>query len=326
MELVNSWILYIGVVLLIVLIFIKLKNKNNYKNGRKVANTKYIENTPYYKKVIKRYKFLSICTKCVCILCILISLVLLARPISVDIIEPEQYNRDIFLCLDVSGSVAPLDNEIVKSFKEIVKELKGERIGITIFDSSAVVVCPLTDDYDYVMENLEKLEKGFENSKNSVYDYESSTYLNAGTSEGQGSSIIGDGLASCAYNFSNLEEKRSRTIILATDNALAGTPIYTVDEAAQVCKEKNITVYGLGTEYISKEDEFKSAIESTGGALYKYKSSKSIDEIVKGINKKEKSAIKGRKEIIKTDIPKIPFIILTISIFILFILNKKVKV
>ena len=120
MELVNSWILYVGIVLLIVLIVIKFKN--NYKNGKKVANTKYIENTPYYKKVIKKYKFLSICTKCVCILCILLSLVLLARPISVDIIEPEQYNRDIFLCLDVSGSVAALDNEIVKSFKEIVKE------------------------------------------------------------------------------------------------------------------------------------------------------------------------------------------------------------
>lgn len=325
MELVNSWILYVGIVLLIVLIVIKFKN--NYKNGKKVANTKYIENTPYYKKIIKKYKFFSICTKCVCILCIVLSLVLLARPISVDIIEPEQYNRDIFLCLDVSGSVAPLDNEIVKSFKEIVKELKGERIGITIFDSSAVVVCPLTDDYDYVMESLEKLEKGFENFINNVYgDYESSTYLNAGTNEGQGSSIIGDGLASCAYSFSNLEEKRSRTIIFATDNALAGTPVYTLDEATQICKEKNITVYGLGTERISKEEEFKSAVESTGGALYKYKSSRSIDEIVKGINKKEKSAIKGRKEIIKTDIPKIPFIILTISIFILFILNKKVKV
>lgn len=324
MELINSWILYVGIVLLIVLIFIKFKS--NYKDGRKVANTKYIANTLFYKKIMKRYKLLAICTKCVCVLCIILSLVLLARPASVEVIEPEQYNRDIFLCMDVSYSVSNLNYEIIQSFKSIVKNLKGERIGITLFNSSATVAVPLTNDYNYVLSCLDKLEKGFSNEINNTYDYESSIYISSGTNDGQGSSLIGDGLATCAYNFSNLDEKRSRAIIFSTDNYLSGDPICTVSEAAEICKEKGITVYGLGTERMGDEKEFKSAMELTGGALYKYKSSQSVSEIVNGINKKEKSAIKGRKEILKNDIPKVPFIILTISIFILFILNKKVKV
>lgn len=307
--------------------FFKIKKENNYTSGKKVANTKYVKNMPYYKKIIRRYKILTISIKAICVWCILLSLVLLARPIFIDTIEPEKYNRDIFLCMDVSGSVIPVNEEIVESFKKTIKELKGERIGITIFNASSVVLVPLTDDYNYILDVLEKLEKGFD-TLSGEFDSEDFNYYTAGTLEGadqNGSSLIGDGLASCVYNFSNLEEDRSRIIIFSTDNQLAGTPIFTLKEAAELSKSKGITVYGIGTSIVNDESNFRKSMELTGGKLYKSTSSTTVSEIVNEINEKEKSLIKGQKLTIKTDIPQVPFIILVISVIILFILNKKVN-
>lgn len=326
MELIYPWILAIGIPLLIIGIIWKMKKPDIYITGKKVANTKYIENMPYYKKMVKRYKVLSNLIKGICSLCILVSLILLARPVSVETIDPSQYNRDIFLCMDISGSVRDLDIEILKKFEEIVKGLKGERIGITIFDSSAVVLVPLTDDYNYLLDTLSELRNSLEASDNG--DYSAMTYYMAGTMENsdRGTSLIGDGLASCVYNFSNLEEKRSRAIIFSTDNRSNGEQIFTLSEAAELSKNKGITVYGLGTTTVDEEEDFKNAMNLTGGDLYKSGSSTTVSDIIDKIQQKEKNLAKGQKQTIKTDIPQIPFVILIISVLVLFILSKKVKI
>lgn len=330
MELVYPWVLIIGIPLLIITILWNIKKQSKFKNGSKVANTKYIKNMPYYKKIMRKYKLLAAAIKVICVSTIILSLILFARPVSVDTIEPEKYNRDIFLCMDISTSVIELNKQIVQQFKKIVKELKGERIGITIFNRSAVIMVPLTDDYDYLLETLDKLEDGFESfgdgsSIGSLADY---YYNYAGTMEGpdeSGSSLIGDGLASCVYAFSNLEENRARSIIFSTDNDLQGTPIYTLEEAAQVCKSKGVTVYGITTDFVYNEDDFEDAIELTGGKLYQSDSSSTMKDIVQNINNREKTLLKGTKKTIKTGIPQVPFIMLVTSILVLFILNKKVN-
>lgn len=58
------------------------------------------------------------------------------------------------LCLDVSGSMAEVDMEILDTFLELTDDFKGERIGLTIFNASPVQVFPLTDDYEFVKEHL----------------------------------------------------------------------------------------------------------------------------------------------------------------------------
>ena len=82
-----------------------------------------------------------------------------ARPVSESTSIPEQRNRDIMLCLDVSGSMLDTDQAIVDVFAKLVGSFKGERIGITIFDSSAVMVFPLTDDYEFVADELTVAKK-----------------------------------------------------------------------------------------------------------------------------------------------------------------------
>lgn len=334
MELKYPLVIVVGIVIFIGFIFMRPKKTDTYKEGKKVANTKYVKELSYYKQLIRKYKIWSVLIKGFCMLAMIGSLVLLARPITIDTQTQEQYNRDIFLCMDVSSSVNELNEEIVKSLKEVVQGLKGERFGITIFNTSSVLLVPLTDDYDYVLETLDTLEKSFE--VNNSFDFSMDTYslrkyITSGTLLGastRGSSIPGDGLASCVYNFPNLEEERTRVILFTTDNDLQGEPIFTLDEAAQISQDKHITVYGIAPHTIQDEDKegLKNAIEKTGGEYYTEDSASTVDSIIENIERKEKSLMQGAKETKEIDQPLIPFIIILVSVIILCILNKKVKV
>ena len=59
MALMYPIIIIICLVLSIILFFAKLNKKNVYTDGKKVANTKYIKETEYYKEKVKQYRILS---------------------------------------------------------------------------------------------------------------------------------------------------------------------------------------------------------------------------------------------------------------------------
>ena len=143
------------------------------------------------------------------------------------------------------------------------------------------------------------------------------------------SSNIGDGLAASAYEFSEEKENEDRTkiIIFSTDNQLAGTPIFTLEEAASICKEKNIVVFGIGTEFIGTNEasSMKVAMEETGGKLYIDQSKESLNQIVENIESTSKSLLKDETEIRKVGIVKVPFILLVIAVSTMLILLKVTK-
>lgn len=334
MELVYPFVLFIGIPLLVILIILRLKKKDTYKQGKKIANTEYTKNLEYYKQILRKYKILTFSMKTICIISIAISLLLLARPAKVQSSESKIYNRDIILCMDVSTSVVELDGNLVSEMKETVKKLKGERFGISIFNTSSSMIVPLTDDYEYVLDSLDKLEKSLKSYGNFNVDdpINVRSYTEAGTlvgNEKRGSSIIGDGLASAIFSFPNLEEERTRIIIFSTDNDDASNngPIVTVTKAGQIAKDRGIIVYALCPELTQDKDkqELRKAVETTGGSLYTETSSETVSDIVEKIEKTKKTEIQGTKETKRIDKPEVPFIILCISICILFILNKKVK-
>ncbi len=328
MEIRYPILLVLGIILLPVLLFFLGKKTKKYEYGKKVANTSFLEKNEYYQKKLKQYKRLLLLLKATFIVSMIASLILIARPASVKVLHPEEFNRDILLCLDVSGSVSELDYELVGNFKETVKGLKGERIGVSLFDSSSVTLLPLTDDYDYVLEVLDVLQKSFDtDAEYSDLDEQLyyAIYALIGTGEGNGSSLIGDGLGSCVFNFSDLETERTRIILLATDNSLAGDPLLSLEEAAAISKKYNVIVYGIATDTASDRDkkEFQSAVELTGGKLYDSKRSTTKD-IVEDINKTSKSLYKGKTQTVKTDIPTLPFTILCTSVILLILIRRKV--
>ena len=250
-------------------------------------------------------------------------------------------NRDIILCMDISTTVDHLNFELVGKLKEVVENLNGERFGIVIFNTSPLYLCPLTTDYERVLEELDIIEEALEMR----YDYyegrigystryaELDEYISAGTLVGnsrRGSSIIGDGLAAAALDFTNVEEDpdRSRIIIFSTDNDLQGDEIITLPEAGQLCVDRGITVYGIGTEqmYPSDRNMMSRTVEMTGGEFYYGENSRVVGNIVENIQEHVASLDTVDYEISEHVTPQIPFIILIISMACMTLLQWLCKV
>ena len=289
MELVYPLVLFVGVPAVLVLFLIRFKGKDTYRKGHKVANAEFVESNPYYKKLMKQYKIFGAIAILGLLLSTWTSLAMLSRPVQIETVTEEIRNRDIFICMDISGSVDETNLELVDELRTVVEELDGERFGITIFNARAVLLIPLTTDYEYIMEMLDELEASFKESlvltkysegENLTpaewdilmdFDYEKYYFKYGGTLSDDGSSYIGDGLATCLYNFSDLETNpdRARIIIMTTDNELLGEPFLTIEEAAGLCSKHDVKVFGVAPDHIANEQQFKDAILSTGGGYYK---------------------------------------------------------
>lgn len=329
MELKNQYMIIIGVVVLVVLLFGSFLKKKSYAGGKKISSMYGVENTDYFKRRMRMYRVLRAVATGSFIATIAISFLLLARPYTALKENEEQYKRDIILCMDVSSSVNELNTSLVQELKDTVKQLKGERFGIVIFNTSGVMLCPLTDDYEYVLTVLDNIHSSLtvDSSADEMEWVYNMHYMMDGTDVGgeeRGSSLIGDGLATAACDFPDISEDRTRIIILSTDNELDGTPIFWLDEAADLCLKKKITVYGIGTNLMADTDmaSMKSAVEKTGGKFYLEEKSGTVGSIVDRISKEAKSLVKGR--IIVKEIPwiQVPIILLCIS-FALQILSVK---
>ncbi len=325
-------------ILFLIGIILSLRKKETKKEKEikkiKIANTEFIENTPYYQSLKKKYHFYKKLLYFSYAVAILSSLLLCTRLQKEETKKESAHKRDIVLCMDVSSSVDQLNIELIKDLENTVDSLKGERFGISIFNTTSILISPLTDDYQYTKTSLEEIEKSLKANNSYQYgpytgeDYYSViNYIYNGTLEGnetRGSSLIGDGLASCIQTFSNLEEERTRIIIFTTDNALEGKPLLTLEEAAEIGKEKKIIVYGISTDNITKENKeaLKNAVEMTNGKLYE--DSNKTDKIVKEIEKTSKTLVESKIEKEKVDQPLLPLLGLLFSFIAILLIRKKV--
>lgn len=319
------WMILVTVLALVgagVVIFRKSRAQQEVKV---VANAERLMALPSYQKAVRNAKTWLSVGLIAAIVGIFSLGIAAARPQDSSANAPENRNRDIMLCLDVSGSMLRVDKQIAAVFAELAKKFKGERIGLTIFDSSAVQAFPLTDDYEFVAEQLKRAYDALDINTNDFAFFE-------GTYEAKGASLIGDGLASCVQAFPKEDGKnRSRSIILATDNHLAGAPLFSVGEAAELATEANIRVYALDparTSYSSKyadaAQELEDAAKSTKGGYYQldavsYGSSqkKIVDDVVKRIQETEASLIKGPAKKTTLDMPQGPLIFALLAAVVL---------
>ena len=344
MELKNPIALYIcaGVAAAFVIAtFITIKMKRKYKGGKKAFLPEYIRTQSMYKTRIVWYTILKYVLIVLIIASLLLSGFLMARPYKTESKQINSYNRDIILCMDVSTTCDNLNAVLIDKLIDVVKELNGERFGIVIFNSSPVLLCPLTNDYEYIVETLEKVKTGLEmridyyNGKIIFSDklYESEAYISNGTlvdNEQRGSSIIGDGLAAAALDFYDYEEKpdRTRVIILSTDNELLGEEIITLPEAGELCQERDITVFGVGTDKMVNEDRqmMKDVVEGTGGTFYYGEDDDIVENIVEDIRKQIATLDDTRYEIVETELPEKSFkwLIFTLSCMLLLAFILKV--
>ena len=228
------------------------------------------------------------------------------------------------LCLDVSGSALPYDRAVIETYLELVSHFRGERIALSIFNSTSRTVFPLTDDYDLVSSQLTKAAdalRGVESQddidKMSDKDYQKIADWLEGTQNRKNStSLIGDGLVSCAAmipgfaygDTSGAARQRPASIVLATDNVASGTPTYSLAQALDMAEASHISVDGLfsgprQSEGDATTTEMKQQIESRGGTFLTQSGSSDINELVRQIDSRRTSESRRSSQAALIDAP-----------------------
>ncbi|MGG5171426.1 vWA domain-containing protein [Pseudarthrobacter sp. J1738] len=325
MELTYWWIPVIGLLGLIAVVVVAGARKGQ-SSPTLVAHGDRLSRLPAYQAALRAQRTWFIVAIVGALLMLGGTVFAAARPAEKSTTRPEQNNRDVMLCLDSSGSMSRADATIVSVFQDLSRKFDGERIGLVIFDSSSVQVFPLTDDYDFIEEQLGEAQDAFNGKKGTFNFFD-------GTWEGEGSSLIGDGLASCVQSFPKLdEEKRSRSIILATDNLLSGQPLVSLQEAGDLARQKGIRVYGLNPADItvsarreSAAAELKRISELTGGGYFPLERASAVNGIVTGIQATEKTKIQGSPQVITTDHPQWPLGIAFLGLSLLLVAQWRLR-
>ncbi|WP_336644779.1 vWA domain-containing protein [Microbacterium sp. USHLN186] len=319
----NTWwlvLVALGVLLAAVLVGVLLgirsPGHDEHDRAALVSRAERVRALPSFRAAVRRRTALLVGVIVVGAIAVLLGGVVAARPMAAKTIQPVNASRDIMLCLDVSGSMADVDVEVLSVFEELLAGFEGERIGLTIFNSSPVQVFPLTDDYAFVKEQLRSVRSSF--------DYADETPEHwVGTLNGPGASLIGDGLAACTMRFDHQDDERSRSVILATDNELAGASILTIEEAAQYAAAQQVRVFALNPvqgKDAAVSAQLADAAALTGGQSYALRATTTVGDIIAEIQKQEASALKGQAQVVQVDSPDLWIALMLLAILAFLVL------
>jgi len=207
---------------------------------------------------------------------------------------------DIMLALDISGSMMAEDFKpdnrltVAKNvIREFVKGRQGDRIGLVAFSRQAFTQCPLTTDYQLLLQFIDKVDFGM---------------VEDGTA-------IGLALATAANRLVSSDAK-SKIIILLTDGAnnagqidpltaakaiaALGIKVYTIGAGTEGMVDMPVMdpVYGkryIRTQSDIDEDLLQKVAAMTGGQFFRAKNSAALKEIYDQISAMEKTKIEVKE-------------------------------
>lgn len=319
-----GWI-FLGLVVLaaVAAAALVMRGRLVHRAGLRAANTERFRALPEYKRIRLEGRLLRSILAAGLAVSIAASLFLAGRPYRKEPVKDDVTRRDIFLCMDLSLSSCPGADAIAESVAELVPELDGDQLGISLFNTSSMQYVPVTGDYKFILQRLDELggyfraEEEFKEQYADLYEYvheipegkraryeELNTILSLfdrGTTAGyesKGTSCTGEGLASCLFSFPELyTEERTRIILFVTDNLAeyAGEALVTLEEVADMCVQDGVVVYGIypnvdpsaadGAE--EAKAQMRSAVERTGGLFYEYRETSGAEEILASIKSRE---------------------------------------
>ena len=212
---------------------------------------------------------------------------------------PPAEGIDIMLALDTSYSMAAEDFQpynrleaAKKAAADFVKKRKNDRIGVTVFGGTALLTCPLTLDYQSVLEMLE------------------AAYLNMTRAEG---TAVGDAIVT-AVNHLKESKAKSKIIVLLTDGRSNTGMVTDLGLAARTAQAYDIKIYTIGTAgkgraqistgdpsqpviYIDEdldEPTLREIAGLTGGEFYRAKNYAELDNIYARIDSLEKTKFEAK--------------------------------
>lgn len=277
-----------------------------------VANSAYIFSLPSFARRLTLARIAAMTLVTIVAVSAVVTALLAGRPVDRYLQDERMATRDIVLCLDVSGSMMPFDSEVLRRFAEMIPSFHGERIGLNVWNATTRVVFPLTDDYAMVEFELEQaaelLDMDIFSASTSSSSFRDLEEWLAGTMvyNSMNASLIGDGLANCALAFDLSDDERSRTIIMATDNQVAGQEVFTLPAAAEFAAERDITVHAIyAAEFglASERDEYESVITGHGGLFYELADPDAADGIIDEITAQQAVELDANPKVVEIDRP-----------------------
>lgn len=327
MALANFWMIIVAVAVVLVALGIGLAlglrrpGRSHAVDTARIARAERLRRLPSFREALLRRVLALTGILALGAVAVITAGVVAARPMSSQTIQPVNTSRDIMLCLDVSGSMTEVDVEVLSVFEELLDDFEGERIGLTIFNSSPVQIFPLTDDYEFIRGHLESIKSSF--------DYTDAVPEHwVGTLNGNGASLIGDGLAACTMGFDRPDDERSRSVIFATDNEINGASIVTLEEAAAYAASKDVRVFALNPVQGKDADvsaELAAAAESTGGAAFGLRDTTTVSDIVTQVQEQEATALRGEAQVVWTDTPNLWIAVLMVAVLSFIIVVWRVR-
>ncbi|WGY03270.1 VWA domain-containing protein [Nocardioides sp. QY071] len=258
-----------ALVLLLLVLWLRPWRRPSRAGASYVAHAARLQSLPRFHALVRRQVAFGACLTLAALVACTGAVVLAGRLQQRQTMSQEDRTRDIVLCLDASGSMAEVDAEVLREFRTIISGLRGERIGLTIWSGAAITVFPLTDDYTFVLEQLNAAEKAF--ASGDVYSDEYAVFTAGTVLDWDIQSQMGDGLASCVQRFDRNDEDRSRAVVLASDNEPIGAGIFSVPDAAAYAREKKVVVHGIAAPATAERpdavQQFETAVTSTGGTF-----------------------------------------------------------
>ncbi len=207
---------------------------------------------------------------------------------------PPAEGIDIMLALDTSYSMAAEDfqpytrlDAAKKAASDFVKKRRNDRIGVVVFGGAAMLSCPLTLDYQSVLDMID------------------ASYLNMTRAEG---TAIGDAIVT-AVNHLKESKAKSKVIVLLTDGRSNTGMVTDLALAARTAKAFDIKIYTIGTAgkgraaistgdplqpvaYIDDdldEPALREIAGLTGGEFYRAKNYAELEDIYDRIDSLEKT-------------------------------------
>lgn len=276
-----------------------------------LANSEYVRHLPAYKHQLRVYNTGIVTGIGLLIAATIAAGFIAARPVEKQEFSEELSSRDIVLCLDVSGSMIGYDEEIVQRFLELLPSFHGERIALSIWNTTSRTVFPLTNDYEMIERELTEARYVLSFDLDSfgwAMDYEQYDRLIdfiQGTilPDEDDASLIGDGLATCALMFDEGDTDRSRSIIFATDNDIQGTPIYTLGEAADLLADRDITLFGIhaGESTPEQKEEYRQVVTEHGGLFYEASNTDLVTGVLDRISDSQAIAVDATPTVLISD-------------------------
>jgi len=299
-----GWVIPAGLAVAVVLAG-SVSSRTRRRGSRRavqVANTDALTGLSRYRLLARRHRRNAAVMGVASGVLVIATVMLSARPVRSESVPPEIENRDIMLCLDVSGSMAEYNRSVIEQYAELVGGFEGQRVGLTIFNASAVTVFPLTTDYHFVTDEFERFRQTFA---------ERGIDTLGGTLEGEGSSLVPDGIASCALGFPEEAGERSRSIIVATDNEVEGSTLLSMPEVTTFIADRTIQVYAIFPlfEYEDPDRpdvaEIRALASTTDGAFFPLEDTSATARILRAIERTEVTRLDAEPQLVEYATPAV---------------------